>query len=171
MSKEHDGQEPIAFLCHTFTDTQQKWITTEQEGCGIYYVVTKWNSYQQGSDIVFCNDHKHLQKFLNGKNANNKVNRWSLALATYNITFELKSHTCNKTADCLLQLVDIKDTPTTPTASINMLVTSTPDGPATCTSSKTCNPTDTTSPTGASTTDKVSASPPHTQNIEKTLLG
>ena len=32
MSQEHDGMEfPIAFHSHTFTDTQKKWSTTEQE--------------------------------------------------------------------------------------------------------------------------------------------
>ena len=30
-------------------------------------------------------DHKPLAKFLNGKNANKKVNKWSLKLATVNI--------------------------------------------------------------------------------------
>ena len=59
LSQEHDGQEfPVAFLSHTFTDTQWKWSTTEQETYGIYYAVTKWNYYLQGSDIVVCNDHK-----------------------------------------------------------------------------------------------------------------
>ena len=77
------------------------------------------------------NDHKPLQKFVNGKNANNKENIWSLELATYNITFEWISGAHNKAPDCLSWLVDVKDTPTVPTASINMLVTSTPDGPAT----------------------------------------
>ena len=52
--------------------------TTEQEAYNIYYAATKCNYYLQGSDIVVCSAHKPLQKFLNGKNANNKVNRWSL---------------------------------------------------------------------------------------------
>ena len=31
LSQEHDGMEfPIAFLPHTFTETQRKWSTTEQ---------------------------------------------------------------------------------------------------------------------------------------------
>ena len=71
-----------------FTDTQQKWNTTEQEVYGLFYAVTKWNYYLQESDIVVQNDHKPLQKFLNGKNANNKINRWSLECATLNITFK-----------------------------------------------------------------------------------
>ena len=64
LLQEHDGQElHIAFLSHTFTDTQWKWSTTEQ------------------------------------------------------------------------------DTPVNTTASINTLVTSTPDSPATHTHNKTYNPT------------------------------
>ena len=42
FSQEHDGQElQVAFLSHTFTDTQQKWSTTKQEAYDIYYAVTK----------------------------------------------------------------------------------------------------------------------------------
>ena len=89
LSQQHDGQElPVTFLSHTLTDIQQKWSTTEQEAYGIYYTVTKWTDYLQESDIVVHNDHKPIQKFLNGKNTNNKVNRWSLQLTTYNITFK-----------------------------------------------------------------------------------
>ena len=75
LSQEHDSQElPVAFLSNTFTDTQQKWSTTEQESYGVYYAVTKWNYYLQGSDIVVCNDHKALQKVSKWYKAN-KVNR------------------------------------------------------------------------------------------------
>ena len=89
LSQEHDGTEfPIAFLSHTFTETQRKCSTTKQEAYEVYYAVTKWNYYLQGADIIVRNDHKLLDKFLNGKNANNKVNRWGLELAAYNITFK-----------------------------------------------------------------------------------
>ena len=69
-------------------DTQRKWSTTEQEAYGVYYAVTKWNYYLQDAEVIIQNDHKPLARFLNGKNANNKVNRWGLELATYNITYE-----------------------------------------------------------------------------------
>ena len=89
LLQEHDGTEfPIAFLSHTFTETQRKWSTTKQEVYGVYYAVIKWNYYLQGADIIVKNDHKPLANFLNGKNTNNKVNRWGLELTTYNITFE-----------------------------------------------------------------------------------
>ena len=133
--QKHDGAEfPIAFLSHTFSETQRKWSTTEQEAYGVYYAVTKWNYYLQGADIIVRNDHKPLTKFLNGKNANNKVNRWGLELATYNITFEWISGAKNKAADCLSCLVELPQTTSTP---INMLLVSNTDGPAFNTRSQT----------------------------------
>ena len=89
LSQEYDGMEfPVAFLSHTFTETQRKWSITKPEAYRVYYVITKWNYYLQGDTMTVKNDHKPLAKFLNGKNANNKVNRWSLELTRYNITFE-----------------------------------------------------------------------------------
>ena len=72
------------------------------------------------------NDHKPLNKFLNGKNANNKVNRWGLEVATYNITFELISGANNKVADCLSHLVELPQDKPIP---INMLSVTNTDGP------------------------------------------
>ena len=97
LSREHDGMEfPIAFLSHTFMEIQWKWSTTEQDAYGVYYTVTKWNYYLQGAEIIVRNDHKPLARFLNRKNANNKVNWWGLELTTYNITFKWISGVHNK---------------------------------------------------------------------------
>ena len=46
------------------------------------------NYYLQGAEVFVHDDYKPLAKFLNGKKANNKVNRWGLELTTYNITFK-----------------------------------------------------------------------------------
>ena len=125
LSQKHDGMEfPIAFLSHTFTETQWKWSTTEQEAYDIYYAISKWNYYLQGADIIVRNDHKPLAQFLNGKNVNNKVNRWSLELTTYNISFEWISGAKNKEADSLFRLVKPIAT------SVHMLTASSTDGPA-----------------------------------------
>ena len=99
LSQENDETEfPIVFLLHTFIDTQRRWSTTEQEAYGVYYIVTKWNYYLQGAEVIIWNDHKPLARSLNGKSATNKVNRWGLELATYNITFEWISGAQNKVA-------------------------------------------------------------------------
>ena len=154
LSQECNGTEfPVAFFSHTFTETQQKWSTIEQEAFGIYYTITKWNYYLQGADIIVRNDHKPLAHFCNGKKTNNKVNRWSLELATYNISFEWISGARNKAADCLSRLV----TPTSTT--INMLTASSSDGPAFHTRSHTQNTLDTTSTPHTDATSHISQEP------------
>ena len=113
---------------------KRKWSTTEQESYSIYYAITKWNCYLQGADIIVQNDYKPLNKFLNGKNANNKVNRWGLEPATYNITFKWMSEACSKAADCLLCLVELpQDKPVL----VNMLSATNTSGPAFNTRSQT----------------------------------
>ena len=76
------------------------------------------------------------------KNANNKVNRWGLELATYNITFKWISGAKNKVADCLSYPVELPQTTLTP---INLLSVTNSDGPAFNTRSQThqCLSTDT----------------------------
>ena len=102
LSQIHNEAEfPVAFLSHTFTDTQWRWSTPEQEAYGIYFAIKKWNYYLQGADIVVRNDHKPLAWFLNGKNENMKINRWGLELTSYNITFEWISGAKSKATDCL----------------------------------------------------------------------
>ena len=63
LSQENDGTEfPIAFLSHTFIDTQRKQSTTEQEAYRVYYAVTKWNNYLQGAEVNVQNAHKPLAR-------------------------------------------------------------------------------------------------------------
>ena len=159
LTQEHNGTGfPIAFLSHPFLETQRKWSTTEQEAYGVYYAVTKWNYYLQGADIIVRNDHKPLGKFLNGKNANNKINRWQLEIATYKITFEWISGAKNKAGDCLSHLVELPPT----LALINMLSVSNIDEPAFNTRSQThqCLAPDTSTAQPSITPDIMSAPDP-----------
>ena len=154
LSQEHNGTEfPVAFLLHTFTEMQWKWSTTEQEAYDIYYAITKWNYYLQGADIIVRNDHKPLACFLNGKNTNDKVNRWSLELATYDISFKWISGARSQAADSFSRLV----TPTS--TSVNILTASSTDGPAFHTRSHTQNTSSTTSTLHPDTTPQISQEP------------
>ena len=132
LSQEHNGKElPVAFLLHTFTDTQYKWSTPKQEAYGVHYTITKWNYYLQRSNIVH-NVHKSFQKFLNGKNTNIKVNWWSLELATYNITFKWISGAHNKAAYCLSRQIEVvRNNAAVTSILINSVRASPADGPAT----------------------------------------
>ena len=109
LSQMHEEAEfPVAFLSHTFTDTQCRWSTPEQEAYSIYFAIKKWNYYLQGADIIVGNDHKPSAWFLNGKNKNTKINRWGLELASYNIKFEWISGTKNKAMDCPSRCVELQ---------------------------------------------------------------
>ena len=125
---------PIAFLSHTFLETQRKCSTTQQEAYGVYYAITKWNYYLQGADIVVRNGHKLLNRLLNGKNANNKIKRWGMELTTYSIMFEWISGAHNKAADCLSCLVELHQDST---VTINMLSVTNSNGPTFDTRSQT----------------------------------
>ena len=101
----------------------------------------KRNYYLQGAEVIIHNNHKPLAWFLNGKNANNKVNRWGLELATYSITFKWIAGAHNKATDCLSRLVEL---PQDRQAIVQMLSATNFDGPAFNTRSRTaqCNTTD-----------------------------
>ena len=153
LSQEHDGTKfPIAFLSYTFTETQRKWSTQEQEAYRVYYAIAKWIYYLQGADIIVHNDQKPLAEFLNGRNANNKFSRWGLELATYNITFEWISGAWNKAAACLSRLVKL---PNDSKATVTMLTATNLDGPAFNTRSKTPNQYQTTTDTKPSNTQSI----------------
>ena len=136
LSQEHKWPWAASYNFLTFTDTQQKWSTPELEACGVYYTIIRWNYYLQGSDIIVHNDHKPLQKFLHGKNSNNKVNKWSLELTPYNITFEWISGAHNKAADCLPWLVEV---PRNDTVAASILINSVTVSPADGVTAHTCN--------------------------------
>ena len=56
LSQMHKGAEfPVAFVSHTFTDTQLRWSTPEQEAYSIYFAIKKWNYYLQGAGIIVIN--------------------------------------------------------------------------------------------------------------------
>ena len=126
LSQEHEVQNSLLpFFCILFRNPK-KMGHHRKEAYGVYYAITKWNCYLQEADIIVQNDHKPLNNFLNGKNANNKVNRWGLELSTYNIIFEWISGAPNKAADCLSFLAELpQDKP----VSINMLSATDTDRP------------------------------------------
>ena len=131
--------------CSAITGTQWSRITSHVSFTHIHIYSQTWGLWcllhhykmELLSDIIMYNDHNPLQKFLTGKNANNKVNWWSLEPATHYITFKWISGACNKTAGCLTQWIKVPTNPAAASIPINMVVAFTPDGPATHTHSKT----------------------------------
>ena len=95
---------PIAYLSAQFSDTQFKWSTVVKEGYAIYYCIKKWRPYLEDAEILLKSDAKSLEKFLDGKTNNLKLDRWSLELQGRRITCIHIPGTQNKAADCLSRL-------------------------------------------------------------------
>ena len=95
---------PIAYLSAQFSDSQFKWSTVVIEGFAIYIAIKKWRHYLEDAEILLKSDAKLLQKFLNGKTDNLKLDRWSLELQGRNIQIEHIPGYKNKAVNCLSQL-------------------------------------------------------------------
>ena len=66
---------PIAYLSAHFSDTQFKWSSVVKEGYAIYHAIKKWRHYLEDAEILLKSDVKSLQKFLNGRTDNLKLDR------------------------------------------------------------------------------------------------
>ena len=96
--------DPIAYLSAQFSDTQLKWSTLVKEGYAIYYCIKKWRPYLEDAQILLKSDAKSLERFLEGRTNNLKLDRWSLELQGRRIQCVHISGTKNKAADCLSRL-------------------------------------------------------------------
>ena len=95
---------PIAYLSAQFSDTQFKWSTMVEEGYAIYYTIKKWRHYLEDAEILLKSDARSLQKVLNGKTVNCKLDIWSLELQGRNIKVKHIPGCKYKAADCLSRL-------------------------------------------------------------------
>ena len=64
---------PVAYISTQFNDTQFKWSTVVKEGFAIYHAIKKWRYYLEHAEVLLKSDAKSLQKFLNGKTNNLKL--------------------------------------------------------------------------------------------------
>ena len=88
---DNDGEVKemsIAYLSAQFSDTQFKWNRVVKEGYAIYHAIKKLRHYLEDAEILLKSDAKSLQKFLNGKTDNCKLDRWSLELWGRNVKVE-----------------------------------------------------------------------------------
>ena len=70
----------------------------------IYCAINKWRHYFTDAEILLKSDARSLQKFLNGRTDNVKLDQWSLELQGRNIKVEHLPGCKNKAADCLSKL-------------------------------------------------------------------
>ncbi len=90
---------PVAFASKTFTPTQTKWSTIEQEGYALVYAVHQFKHYLRGRKFIVQTDHKNLV-FINASQTP-KIVRWRLLLNEFDYVIEHIPGSRNVVADAL----------------------------------------------------------------------
>ena len=78
---------PIGFTSGLFSEMQQRWSATEKEMYAVHQYVLKFALNLRGAKCVLCCNYKLLEPFLSKGIKIPKLNRWSMELAGYDITF------------------------------------------------------------------------------------
>ena len=96
---------PIGYFAKSFHGTQLQWAALTKEAHAVYRAVEFFSVFITACKVTLRCDHKPLAKFLKGDTRNQMVNRWSLNMQQYDITFEWVA-TDKNISDCLSRLID-----------------------------------------------------------------
>ena len=103
-SDEADGthmENPICFMSHKLSPTQQRYSTIEREFYALHYFVQKLDTYLNGASFRWFSDHRPLKYALSAPLTNKRLQLWSLNLASYNVKPEYIEGKLNAYADLL----------------------------------------------------------------------
>ena len=105
MQKDDNGnRRPIGYFARSFMNTQVNWAALTKEAYAVYRSVEFFKVFITGCKVILRCDHKPLHGFINRNTNNQMVNRWSLNIQQYNITFEWVA-TDENISDCLSRLL------------------------------------------------------------------
>ncbi len=98
-----DKTEVLAYYSHTFSATQSRWSTCEQELFAIVYCVTHPSLTQllRLKRFRLRTDHRNLIYMIYRSNENDKINLWRLTLADFRFDVEHVAGAQNVVADSL----------------------------------------------------------------------
>ena len=108
----------IAFLSKAFTPVESRWSVIEQELFAVFYSIKMWESYLLGCTFTVYTDHSNLVYLHN--TSNSKLERYRLALQTFDFTVVHIPGRTNVVADCLSRLPPVSSTDSS-TPSVNVV--------------------------------------------------
>ena len=105
-----DGSErPIGFVSRTLSPAEKGYSQLDKEALAIYFGVSKFHQYLYGRPFTIFSDHKPLI-YLFGEHrgippmASSRIQRWALALSTYQYSIRYKSGAQHANADAFSRL-------------------------------------------------------------------
>ncbi|GFX89176.1 retrovirus-related Pol polyprotein from transposon gypsy [Trichonephila clavipes] len=94
-------QRPVVFASRTLSAAERNYTVTERECLAVVCALNKCRTYLGSLPIKVITDHAALTHLTTGKNLSNRMIRWALKLAEFNIEWEHWPGTQNTIADIL----------------------------------------------------------------------
>ncbi|GFW08627.1 retrovirus-related Pol polyprotein from transposon opus [Trichonephila clavipes] len=94
-------QRPVVFASRTLSAVERNYTVTERECLAVVWALNKFRTYLGFLPIKVITDHAALTHLTTGKNLSNRMIRWALKLAEFNIEWEHRPGTQNTIADVL----------------------------------------------------------------------
>ncbi|GFS82540.1 retrovirus-related Pol polyprotein from transposon opus [Trichonephila clavipes] len=94
-------QRPVVFSSRTLSAAERNYTVTERECLAVVWALNKFRTYLGSLPIKVITDHAALTHLTTGKNLSNRMIRWALKLAEFNIEWEHRPGTQNTIADVL----------------------------------------------------------------------
>ncbi|GFT03722.1 retrovirus-related Pol polyprotein from transposon 297 [Trichonephila clavipes] len=94
-------QRPAVFASRTLSAAERNYMVTERECLAVVWALNKFRTYLGSLSIKVITDHAALTRLTHGKNLSNRMIRWALKLAEFNVEWEHRSRTQNAVADVL----------------------------------------------------------------------
>eukprot|EP00914_Ancora_sagittata_P023394 GHVO01046322.1.p1 GENE.GHVO01046322.1~~GHVO01046322.1.p1 ORF type:complete len:260 (-),score=3.16 GHVO01046322.1:81-860(-) len=114
-------EQPISFAARTFSETESRWSTCEQEAFAVVWGVDKFRRYLLPAPFLVRTDHWSLQWIRTAKSP--KIARWASLLAEYEFTVQHRSGNSMEHVDCLSRDSDPLEAILAEKAHINSLTT------------------------------------------------
>ncbi|GFT90397.1 retrovirus-related Pol polyprotein from transposon 297 [Trichonephila clavipes] len=94
-------QIPVVFASRTLSAAERNYTVTERECLAVVWALNKFRTYLGSLPIKVITDHAALTHLTTGKNLSNRMIRWALKLAEFNIEWKHWPGTQNTIADVL----------------------------------------------------------------------
>ncbi|GFV53729.1 retrovirus-related Pol polyprotein from transposon opus [Trichonephila clavipes] len=94
-------QRPVVFASCTLSAAERNYTVTERQCLAVVWALNKFRTYLGSLPIKVITDHAALTHLTTGKNLSNRMIRWALKLAEFNLEWEHRPGTQNTIADVL----------------------------------------------------------------------
>ncbi|GFY16185.1 retrovirus-related Pol polyprotein from transposon opus [Trichonephila clavipes] len=94
-------QRPVVFASRTLSAAERNYTVTERECLAVVWALNEFRTYLGSLPIKVITYHAALTHLTTGKNLSNRMIRWALKLAEFNIEWEHRPGTQNTIADVL----------------------------------------------------------------------